>query len=124
MPTTRLAAVPSLAQSRSHLPTKADLDLVRQRPHVEEGDAGCCRWPWACGDAGAGYAGDDVRPKALNPPPAPLAWNVSFSLLVIGLFAARGFYAPRLRPHLLDDIRLITSATPVATMVPSRSAWT
>jgi exopolysaccharide biosynthesis polyprenyl glycosylphosphotransferase len=49
--------------------------------------------------------------------PTPLVvWDVSFLVLVLVGFGLRGLYRPRLRPHLLDEARMIVSATAVATM--------
>ena len=49
-------------------------------------------------------------------PKPPVTWVVFFGALVLVMFAARGMYGPRLRSHLLDEIRQIVSATAVATM--------
>src|SRR4051794_17807008 len=49
-------------------------------------------------------------------PSASLYWDISFVALVLCVLAARGSYSPKLRPHLLDDVRMIVSATAVTTM--------
>ena len=55
------------------------------------------------GDIGRPAVGDRLLERGLHRPgPVQLA--------------ARGAYSPKLRPHLLDDVRMIVSATAVATM--------
>ena len=47
---------------------------------------------------------------------SPVVWDpLFFSLAMIG-FGLRGSYRPRIRPHFLDDLRAIVSATAIATM--------
>jgi exopolysaccharide biosynthesis polyprenyl glycosylphosphotransferase len=47
---------------------------------------------------------------------SPVVWDsLFFSLAMVG-FALRGSYRPSIRPHFLDDLRSIVSATAVATM--------
>ncbi len=49
-------------------------------------------------------------------PSASIYWDTAFVTLVLCVLAARGAYSPKLRPHLLDDVRMIVSATAVTTM--------
>src|SRR5215212_10012649 len=49
-------------------------------------------------------------------PSASVYWDTAFIALVLCVLAARGSYSPKLRPHLLDDVRMIVSATAVTTM--------
>ena len=42
---------------------------------------------------------------------------VAFTLLVLALLQIRGVYGPRLRMHVLDDIRVVVSSTALAAMV-------
>jgi exopolysaccharide biosynthesis polyprenyl glycosylphosphotransferase len=46
----------------------------------------------------------------------PGAWLVAFSLVVAGLFMARGMYGTRLRFELLEDLRVVLTATSLAAM--------
>ena len=54
------------------------------------------------------------RAAGIEPP--PVGWLVLFGLLVLGAFAARGMYRPRLRPELLEDLRGVVAATSLAAM--------
>jgi exopolysaccharide biosynthesis polyprenyl glycosylphosphotransferase len=47
---------------------------------------------------------------------APVGWIVLFAVLVLGAFAARGMYRPRLRAELLEDLRVVVAATSLAAM--------
>jgi exopolysaccharide biosynthesis polyprenyl glycosylphosphotransferase len=47
---------------------------------------------------------------------APIGWVGLFALLVLGAFAARGMYRPRLRAELLEDLRGVVVATSLAAM--------
>jgi exopolysaccharide biosynthesis polyprenyl glycosylphosphotransferase len=47
---------------------------------------------------------------------APAGWVVLFGLFVLGAFAARGMYRPRLRAELLEDLRGVLAATSLAAM--------
>ena len=46
-------------------------------------------------------------------PSAP-AWFVSYALVVLALLQIRGAYQPRLRLHILDDLRMVVSTTALA----------
>src|SRR4051812_23906769 len=54
--------------------------------------------------------------EVVEKPSASVYWDISFVALVLCVLAARGSYSPKLRPHLLDDVRMIVSATAVTTM--------
>jgi exopolysaccharide biosynthesis polyprenyl glycosylphosphotransferase len=47
---------------------------------------------------------------------SPVAWDLLFFSLAMTAFGLRGSYRPRIRPHFLDDVRSIVSATATATM--------
>jgi exopolysaccharide biosynthesis polyprenyl glycosylphosphotransferase len=47
---------------------------------------------------------------------APVGWVTLFGVFVIGAFAARGMYRPRLRAELLEDLRGVVVATSLAAM--------
>jgi exopolysaccharide biosynthesis polyprenyl glycosylphosphotransferase len=47
---------------------------------------------------------------------APIGWVGLFAVLVLGAFAARGMYRPRLRSELLEDLRGVVTATTLAAM--------
>jgi exopolysaccharide biosynthesis polyprenyl glycosylphosphotransferase len=49
-------------------------------------------------------------------PVLPMAWLVSFGVLIVGLCWIRGMYAPRLRLELLDDLRGLVAVTSLAAM--------
>jgi exopolysaccharide biosynthesis polyprenyl glycosylphosphotransferase len=53
---------------------------------------------------------------AIDQPTPLVLWDSSFIVLALIGFGLRGLYGPRLRPHLLDEIRTVVSATAVATM--------
>jgi exopolysaccharide biosynthesis polyprenyl glycosylphosphotransferase len=53
---------------------------------------------------------------AADNPFSPVVWDSLFFVMVIAGFALRGFYRPRIRPNLLDEVRAIASATAIATM--------
>jgi exopolysaccharide biosynthesis polyprenyl glycosylphosphotransferase len=58
------------------------------------------------------------RPLLAPSPAPPLpSWYVMFATLVIGLLALRGFYRPRLRFQVLDDLRSLAGAAAAAAMV-------
>jgi exopolysaccharide biosynthesis polyprenyl glycosylphosphotransferase len=44
----------------------------------------------------------------------PISWIGLFAVVVLGVFAARGMYRPRLRAELLEDLRGIVAATSLA----------
>ena len=46
----------------------------------------------------------------------PAGWLVSFSLLVVAVFAARGMYGDRLRFEMLEDLRIVLTGTSFAAM--------
>ena len=46
----------------------------------------------------------------------PVGWVTLFGIFMIGAFAARGMYRPRLRAELLDDLRGVIVATALAAM--------
>jgi len=46
-------------------------------------------------------------------PSAP-AWFVSYALVVLALLQIRGAYKPRLRLHIVDDLRMVVSTTALA----------
>jgi exopolysaccharide biosynthesis polyprenyl glycosylphosphotransferase len=50
-------------------------------------------------------------------PPEPLIWSVFFSIAVLALFTLRGMYVPAMRLELLEELRLVVSATAVAATV-------
>jgi exopolysaccharide biosynthesis polyprenyl glycosylphosphotransferase len=54
------------------------------------------------------------RAAGVAPPPAE--WLVLFSVLVVGAFATRGMYRPRLRAEVLEDLRGVIAATSLAAM--------
>jgi exopolysaccharide biosynthesis polyprenyl glycosylphosphotransferase len=45
-----------------------------------------------------------------------LGWRVAFPFVALALFAMRGAYGPRLRLHILDDLRNVIASTGVAAM--------
>jgi exopolysaccharide biosynthesis polyprenyl glycosylphosphotransferase len=47
---------------------------------------------------------------------APVGWLVLFAVFVLGAFAARGMYRPRLRAEILDDLRTVIAVTSLAAM--------
>ncbi|HEX2292838.1 MAG TPA: sugar transferase [Gaiellaceae bacterium] len=53
-----------------------------------------------------------ARAAGVEATPAP--WLLAFSVLVVAAFAARGMYAPRFRPQILDDLRGVVTATSLA----------
>jgi exopolysaccharide biosynthesis polyprenyl glycosylphosphotransferase len=46
----------------------------------------------------------------------PVAWVALFAFLVLGAFAVRGMYRPRLRAELLDELRGVVAATSLGAM--------
>src|SRR4051794_20048737 len=53
---------------------------------------------------------------AYGNPLSPVVWDSLFFVLVVLGFGIRGLYQPRIRPNPLDEIRVVVSATAVATM--------
>jgi exopolysaccharide biosynthesis polyprenyl glycosylphosphotransferase len=49
-------------------------------------------------------------------PSPPVVWLVLFGVFVLGLFAARGMYGSRLRTEMLEDLRIVVTATSLAAM--------
>jgi exopolysaccharide biosynthesis polyprenyl glycosylphosphotransferase len=49
-------------------------------------------------------------------PSTPLAWLLVYPVLVLGLLAMRGMNAPRLRLHVMEDVRVLLFASTAAAM--------
>ena len=47
-------------------------------------------------------------------PDSPAVWSVLFAVTVLGLCAARGMYGSRLRSELLEELRIVLTATSLA----------
>jgi exopolysaccharide biosynthesis polyprenyl glycosylphosphotransferase len=58
-----------------------------------------------------------IGSQAANVEAPPVGWALLFAALVLGVFAARGAYRPRLRPEILEDLRGVIAATAFAAMV-------
>src|SRR3954469_4569938 len=59
--------------------------------------------------AGAGLAAA-LGSRAAGVDAAPVGWVLLFGIFVLGAFAARGMYRPRLRAELLEDLRGVVAA--------------
>jgi exopolysaccharide biosynthesis polyprenyl glycosylphosphotransferase len=65
---------------------------------------------------GLAWAGFDRIFSVSPQPPDPAVWHLIFSMLVIAMVAARGFYRPRLRLQTLDDLAVLAVASAAAAM--------
>ncbi len=81
-------------------------------------------WPWTRGclavDAlmlGAAVVLADLGAPRAGVPSTPTLWLVAFPLLAFGLMAARGLYRPRVFLRVLDDLRIVVTATALAAMI-------
>ncbi|HXV58998.1 MAG TPA: sugar transferase [Gaiellaceae bacterium] len=59
----------------------------------------------------------DLGAPRAGVPSTPAFWLVAFPLLTFGFMAARGLYRPRIFLHVLDDLRVVVTATALAAMV-------
>jgi exopolysaccharide biosynthesis polyprenyl glycosylphosphotransferase len=65
---------------------------------------------------GAAALASSLGGRAAGLDTAPAGWLFLFAVLVVGVFAARGMYRPRLRAEVLDDLRVVIAATSLAAM--------
>src|SRR5437867_875561 len=102
-----IAATPTLARLREQLerPRSIEPEQISER--------GERWWPFALDVTMLIVAAAATRLASIviEKPTGLVTWDVLFVALALIGFAARGFYAPRLRTHLLDDIRAVVSAT-------------
>ena len=81
---------------------------ARPGPRAPDPRRGDARHSRRCGDHGR-FGGCGV-----SAPPGH--WILLFSLIVVGIFAARGMYGPRLHFEMLEDVRVVVVATSLAAM--------
>jgi exopolysaccharide biosynthesis polyprenyl glycosylphosphotransferase len=59
----------------------------------------------------------DLGAQRAGVPTTPTIWLVAFPLLTFALMAARGLYRPRVFLRVLDDLRVVVTATALAAMI-------
>ena len=59
----------------------------------------------------------DLGAPRAGVPTTPTIWLVAFPLLTFALMAARGLYRPRVFLRVLDDLRVVVTATALAAMI-------
>lgn len=65
----------------------------------------------------AAVAVADLGAPRAGVPTTPAVWLVVFPLLTFGILAARGLYRPRVFLRVLDDLRVVVTATALAAMI-------
>jgi exopolysaccharide biosynthesis polyprenyl glycosylphosphotransferase len=59
----------------------------------------------------------DLGAPRAGVPPTPAVWLALYPLLTFGVMAARGLYRPRVFLRVLDDLRVVVTATAIAAML-------
>jgi exopolysaccharide biosynthesis polyprenyl glycosylphosphotransferase len=65
----------------------------------------------------AAVAVADLGAPRAGVPATPAVWLLAFPLLTFGIMAARGLYRPRVFLRVLDDLRVVVTATALAAMI-------